>query len=223
MMSSLFSIFDPSTPPLFKMNWLSITIPVILIPLQFWLTNSTMSKLPNLVFQKLHQEMKTLSSTSFSKGTTMILISIFSFILFNNLMGLLPFIFTATSHLVVALSMALPFWVTFMLYGWINNSIHMFSHLIPLGTPPPLAIFMVCVETISNLIRPITLSVRLTANMIAGHLILTLLSNCFSLTLHKIPPIMAPELLLISLETAVAVIQAYVFTILLCLYASEIH
>nr|AAY16817.1 ATP synthase F0 subunit 6 [Phrynus sp. AH-2005] len=222
MMASLFSIFDPSTPPLLHLNWLSLLIPLTTFPPIFWLINSNILTIPKFILSSLFSEIKTLTSYSFTKGLTLILLSMFTFTLLNNFMGLLPHVFTATSHLMMTISMALPFWLTFMIFGWINNTTQMFSHMIPVGTPPILSTFMVCVETISNLIRPITLSVRLSANMIAGHLILALLSNCFSLSTNSIP-MMIPEIMLISLESAVAIIQAYVFTILICLYSTEIH
>nr|YP_010736690.1 ATP synthase F0 subunit 6 [Heterophrynus longicornis]WEM34674.1 ATP synthase subunit 6 [Heterophrynus longicornis] len=225
MSPSLFSIFDPSTPPLLNMNWLSSLIPIVIIPSSFWLTSSKFSLIHKFLIILAHKEFKPAMATSFKKGTSLILVSLMMFILINNSMGLLPFIFTTTSHLLLCLLLALPFWLSFMAYGWFNNSVSMFSHLIPTGTPMFLSVFMVFVETISNLIRPITLSVRLTANMIAGHLILTLLSSTFSMEsmspLFLIPFI--PEILLISLEMAVAIIQAYVFTILICLYSTEIH
>nr|ACA49826.1 ATP synthase subunit 6 [Phrynus sp. 1 SEM-2008] len=222
MMTNLFTIFDPSSPPIFSLNWLALSMPILVLPSLFFLTPSKYQSVFKNIPLFLQKEMKLLLSTSFQKGSTLILISIFLFIIWNNFMGLLPYIFTATSHLLISLSLALPIWLTLMLFGWLWNSFKMFSHLVPLGTPMALASFMVCVETISNLIRPITLSVRLSANMIAGHLILTLLSNCFSLNLLS-SFILLPETALILLETAVAIIQAYVFTILITLYSTEIH
>src|SRR5438132_1982483 len=96
----------------------------------------------------------------------------------------------------------------------------MLTHLVPKGTPSMLISFMVCIETTRNIIRPITLSVRLTANMIAGHLILRLLGGLSNTTV-ALPFIILAQLILVSLEIAVSVIQAYVFTVLLTLYSSE--
>lgn len=99
----------------------------------------------------------------------------------------------------------------------------MFAHLVPQGTPPVLIPFIVLIETIRNVIRPGTLAVRLSANMIAGHLLLTLLGNTGnSLSIIIVSVLIIAQLLLLTLETAVAIIQAYVFTILRTLYSREI-
>lgn len=98
----------------------------------------------------------------------------------------------------------------------------MFSHLIPQGTPGPLIPFMVYIELISNIIRPGTLAIRLSANMIAGHLLLTLLGNTgVSLSLLILNVLIITQILLLTLETAVAFIQSYVFAILITLYSTE--
>ena len=99
----------------------------------------------------------------------------------------------------------------------------MFAHLVPLGTPIVLIPFIVLIETIRNVIRPITLSVRLAANLTAGHLLLILLGE--SIVNRKILIVItvtAAQFALITLEAAVAVIQAYVFATLSTLYASEV-
>ena len=112
-----------------------------------------------------------------TKYHTFTFISFFSIIIFNNFLGVSHYVFTTTSHIAITLSLALPLWLTFIIFGWINNTQHIFAHLVPQGTPPVLIPFMVCIETISNIIRPWTLAVRLAANIIAGHLLLTLLGN----------------------------------------------
>jgi F-type H+-transporting ATPase subunit a len=110
-----------------------------------------------------------------------------------------------------------------MLYGWLNNTKHIFIHLIPHGTPTVLIPFIVLIETIRNIIRPGTLAIRLSANIIAGHLLLTLLGNTGnSLSTFIISFLVLTQLLLLTLESAVAIIQAYVFTILRTLYSREI-
>jgi F-type H+-transporting ATPase subunit a len=99
----------------------------------------------------------------------------------------------------------------------------MFAHLVPQGTPSVLIPFIVLIETISNVIRPGTLAVRLSANIIAGHLLLTLLGNTGnSLSYIIVTILIFAQLLLLTLESAVAIIQAYVFTILRTLYSREI-
>nr|YP_009539790.1 ATP synthase F0 subunit 6 [Suhpalacsa longialata]AYP72728.1 ATP synthase F0 subunit 6 [Suhpalacsa longialata]QNH82858.1 ATP synthase F0 subunit 6 [Suhpalacsa sp. XXL-2020] len=224
MMTNLFSMFDPSTN-IFSMslNWLSTTIGLLLIPNMYWLIPFRYNMLWYKILNTLHSEFKMLIGNAAPYGSTFIFVSLFSFIMFNNFMGLFPYIFTSTSHLTMTLTLALPLWLSFMLYGWINHTTHMFAHLVPQGTPPVLMPFMVCIETISNLIRPGTLAVRLAANMIAGHLLLTLLGSTGpSMNMILINLLLITQFALLTLESAVAMIQSYVFAVLSTLYSSEV-
>nr|UTE83807.1 ATP synthase F0 subunit 6 [Tetraserica leishanica] len=223
MMTNLFSSFDPSSALNLSLNWLSIFLGLMFIPPAFWLIPSRYNFLWNKIIMVLHNEFKLLIGASI-KGSTMIFISLFSMILFNNFLGLFPYIFTSTSHMILTLTLALPLWMSFMIYGWINNTTHMLAHLVPQGTPPVLMPFMVIIETISNIIRPGTLAVRLAANMIAGHLLMTLLGNTGpSMSLMILWILLITQILLLILESAVAIIQSYVFAILSTLYSSEVN
>nr|AYW52366.1 ATP synthase F0 subunit 6 [Nitidulidae sp. 1 ACP-2013] len=224
MMANLFSSFDPSTSFFLSLNWLSSLIGLFIIPVSFWLIPSRLTMLWIKIIMTLHKEFKILISNDSIKGSTLIFISLFTFILFNNFLGLFPYIFTSTSHLILSLALALPLWLSFMIYGWTNNTTHMLAHLVPQGTPPVLMPFMVCIETISNVIRPGTLAVRLSANMIAGHLLMTLLGNTgpsFSTWLLWI--LFTIQIALLVLESAVSIIQSYVFAVLSTLYSSEVN
>nr|AXS64827.1 ATP synthase F0 subunit 6 [Cucujoidea sp. 11 KM-2017] len=223
MMANLFSSFDPSTNLSMSLNWTSSFLGIMFIPYMYWLIPSRFNMLWTSVITTLHKEFKILLGPN-SNGSSLIFISLFSFILFNNFLGLFPYIFTSSSHLSMTLVLALPLWLSFMLYGWINNTIHMFAHLVPQGTPPVLMPFMVCIETISNIIRPGTLAVRLTANMIAGHLLMTLLGNTGPmLSIYLLNVLIIVQLLLLVLESAVSIIQSYVFAVLTTLYSSEVN
>nr|YP_009352167.1 ATP synthase F0 subunit 6 [Limenitis amphyssa]AQX44329.1 ATP synthase F0 subunit 6 [Limenitis amphyssa] len=225
MMNNLFSIFDPSTNIFnLSINWMSTFIGLLFIPYSFWLIPNRHFIFWNFLSSKLHKEFKTLLGSNSYNGSTFIFISLFFFILFNNFLGLFPYIFTSTSHLNISLSLTLTLWLSFMIYGWINNTQHMFIHMIPQGTPTILMPFMVLIETISNIIRPGTLAVRLTANMIAGHLLLTLLSNTgTNMPNYLLIILIIIQILLLILESAVAIIQSYVITILSTLYSSEVN
>nr|QPK42062.1 ATP synthase F0 subunit 6 [Falconius longicornis] len=223
MMTNLFSSFDPSTNTTLALNWLSTLIMVTMAPTCYWLTMNRPNMIASKIMYMLNQEINNIINKQ-NKGAHLMFISLFTFIMLNNTMGMFPYIFTSTSHMVMTLSMALPLWLALNLYGWINKSNKMFTHLVPMGTPGILMPFMVCIETISNLIRPGTLAIRLAANMIAGHLLLTLMGN----TGNKINELMLTmmlitQTLLIILESAVSIIQAYVFTILTTLYSNEIN
>nr|AVN67321.1 ATP synthase F0 subunit 6 [Blaberus sp. B013] len=225
-MSNLFSVFDPSTSIYnLSLNWMSTFLGLLVIPMTFWFIPSRHFILWNKVLINLHKEFKTLIGfKNINKGSTFMFISLFSIIMFNNFLGLFPYIFTSTSHLIMTLSLALPLWLSFMIFGWINNTQHMFAHLVPQGTPPILMPFMVCIETISNMIRPGTLAVRLAANMIAGHLLLTLLGNTGPVIPQSLLMLLLlTQIALLILESAVAIIQSYVFAVLSTLYSSEVN
>nr|WJZ53006.1 ATP synthase F0 subunit 6 [Pollenia labialis] len=225
MMTNLFSVFDPSSSIFnLSLNWLSTFLGILIIPSLYWLMPSRYHIFWNNILLTLHKEFKTLLGPMSTNGSSFIFISLFSMILFNNFMGLFPYIFTSTSHLTLTLTLALPLWLCFMLFGWINNTQHMFAHLVPQGTPAILMPFMVCIETISNIIRPGTLAVRLTANMIAGHLLLTLLGNTGpSMSTILLTLLIITQIALLILESAVAMIQSYVFAVLSTLYSSEVN
>nr|QUO98716.1 ATP synthase F0 subunit 6 [Nephrotoma tenuipes] len=225
MMTNLFSVFDPSTNIFnLSLNWMSTFLGLLMIPPMFWFIPSRYHIIWNNILLALHKEFKTLLGTTGHKGSTFIFISLFSLILFNNFIGLFPYVFTSSSHLVFTLSLALPLWLSFMLYGWINHTQHMFAHLVPQGTPAILMPFMVCIETISNVIRPGTLAVRLAANMIAGHLLLTLLGNTGNSLPHYLMIfLIITQIALLMLEVAVSIIQSYVFAVLSTLYSSEVN
>nr|AVC55935.1 ATP synthase F0 subunit 6 [Ips grandicollis] len=225
MMANLFSSFEPSTfsSSFLSLNWMSSLIMIIIIPPLFWLIPSRWNYLWIMVMSAIHKEFKILIKNPQWKGSTLIFSSLFSLILINNFMGLFPYIFTSSSHMSFTLSLSLPLWLSFMIFGWLNNTMHMFAHLVPQGAPAPLLPFLVIIESISNLIRPGTLAIRLTANMIAGHLLLTLLGNSgTSLNLQTLNILIIVQILLLILESAVAMIQAYVFSILTTIYSSEV-
>ena len=224
MIINLFSIFDPSTNIFnISINWIRTIIGILFLPLIFWFFPSRISIFWNKIFLTLHKEFSTLLGINRFKGTTFIFISLFSLILFNNFLGLFPYIFTRTSHITLTLRLALPLWLSFIIIGWLNNTKHIFAHLVPQGTPSLLIPFIVIIETIRNIIRPGTLAVRLSANIIAGHLLLTLLGNTGnSISYFILSILIFSQLLLLTLESAVAIIQSYVFTILRTLYSREI-
>jgi len=225
MITNLFSIFDPSTRIFnLSLNWLRTFIGLLIIPSIYWLMPSRYHFIWNKILLILHREFKTLLGNYSHNGRTFIFISLFTLILYNNFLGLFPYIFTRTRHLTLTLSLALPLWLRFIIYGWFNNTQHIFAHLVPQGTPTILMPFIVCIETIRNIIRPGTLAVRLTANIIAGHLLITLLGNTGpSINYYLIIILIFAQIALLILESAVAIIQSYVFAVLRTLYSREVN
>ena len=224
MITNLFSVFDPMSSIIhLPLNWLSTFIGLIFIPTLYWIIPSRWSLLWFKVLDTLHKEFKTLLASS-PVGRTIVFVTLFSLIVFNNRLGLLPYIFTRTRHITITLSLSIPLWVAFIVYGWINHTQHIFAHLVPQGTPGALMPFIVLIETIRNVIRPGTLAVRLAANIIAGHLLLTLLGRTGpSLSIVLVSLLLFAQILLLILEAAVAVIQSYVFAVLRTLYAREVN
>merc|ERR1712024_255138 len=151
------------------------------------------------------------------------LFQFFFFIIFSNFIGLIPYIFTRTSHLSITIVLALPIWLGTILYSIVFQYNNLLAHLVPLGTPSFLIPIIVVIETVRNIIRPITLSIRLAANMVAGHLLLPLLgSQGPNIRIIIIRVLLLRLVLLLILEVAVACIQFYVFTILSSLYLNEL-
>nr|WPS67105.1 ATP synthase F0 subunit 6 [Bradybatus sp.] len=222
-MMNLFSTFEPSTG-FFSLNWLSSLLIILITPPMYWLIPSRISMMWILMMKLLHKEFKVLIKGQSFKGSTIFFISLFNFIMLNNFMGLFPYIFTSSSHLSFALSLSFPLWLAFMMFGWFKNTTHMFAHLTPQNAPSMLLPFLVIIETISSMIRPGTLAIRLTANMMAGHLLVTLISNSSSFLPTKFLTILIfMQILLLILESAVSIIQSYVFSILMALYSSEVN
>nr|ANW06502.1 ATP synthase F0 subunit 6 [Scutiger liupanensis] len=154
-----------------------------------------------------------------------LLLSMMIFLLFLNLLGLLPYTFTPTTQLSMNLSFAVPLWLSTVLFGLRHQPMKALSHLLPEGTPTLLIPALIIIETISLFIRPLALGVRLTANLTAGHLLIQLFATAVFALFSSLPLvsiiITSVLFLLTVLEVAVAMIQAYVFVLLLSLYLQE--
>nr|AYD74937.1 ATP6 [Dicrurus waldenii]AYD74939.1 ATP6 [Dicrurus waldenii] len=222
------SFFDQfSSPTLLgiPLILISMTFPALLLPsmdnrwitnrlstLQLWLTNMITKQLMMPLNKEGHK-------------WALILTSLMVFLLLINLLGLLPYTFTPTTQLSMNLALAFPLWLATLLTGLRNQPSTSLGHLLPEGTPTPLIPALIMIETISLLIRPLALGVRLTANLTAGHLLIQLISTATITLASTMPTISLITLLILFLltilEVAVAMIQAYVFVLLLSLYLQE--
>jgi len=147
--------------------------------------------------------------------------SLFMFILMGNMLGLLPYSFTFTSHIVVTFAMAIFVFLGVTLIGLMRHKLRFFSFFVPKGVPFALIPLLVPIELISYLARPVSLSLRLFANMMAGHTLLKVFGGfVVPLGLFGVAPFLF-IVALFGLELIVAVLQAYVFTILTCLYLND--
>lgn len=156
-------------------------------------------------------------------GITFVVVVAFIYVVLRNLIGLFPFIFTFTAHPLVTLGLGMTFWVSFFIMGWLKNFKNRAAHLVPEGRPLYLAPLIVVIEIISHLMRPFTLAIRLAANIIAGHLIIRLLSRIRILSLFGFVNSFFFQSILLVLEFGVSVIQGFVFRILLLLYGLEYY
>nr|ATN42277.1 ATP synthase F0 subunit 6 [Macaca fascicularis] len=218
------NLFTPfSTPTILNQP---ATIPIILFPAMLVLTSKhpINNRLATIQQNLTQLTLKQMMMTHNAKGQTwsLMLMSLITFIAMTNLLGLLPYSFTPTTQLSMNLAMAIPLWAGTVMVGLRFKTKNSLAHLLPQGTPTPLIPMLVVIETISLLIQPMALAVRLTANITAGHLLMHLIGNAalaLSTTNFSLILLTSTLLTLLAvLEIAVALIQAYVFTLLVSLY-----
>ena len=157
-----------------------------------------------------------------------VIFTLFMFVLFSNLLGLIPYSYTTTSQIVVTFALALAIFVGGTLIALVKHGFHFFSFFVPSGAPKALIPFLVVIEVISYFVRPVSLSVRLFANMLAGHTMLKVFAGLAVMIASAGGVAAAGSVLpliaiigLTGLEVLVAVLQAYVFTILTCMYLND--
>jgi len=150
-----------------------------------------------------------------------LIFTLFTFLLFGNMLGMLPYSFTFTSHIIVTFVLAMFIFLLVTLLGIFIHGFKFFGLFVPKGVPMIMLPLMIPIEIISYLSRPISLSVRLFANMMAGHTMLKIFAGFIvPLGIFGIAPLMV-DVALTALEVLIAFLQAYVFTILTCLYLNE--
>jgi F-type H+-transporting ATPase subunit a len=147
--------------------------------------------------------------------------TLFMFILFANIIGLIPYSFTVTSHIIVTFALAAVVFLGVTVIAILKHGVKFFGFFLPPGAPIYLAPLMVPIEVLSYLARPVTLALRLFANMMAGHTLLKVIAGFVVLLgLFGIAPL-AVLVALFLLELIVAILQAYVFAILTCIYLHD--
>jgi F-type H+-transporting ATPase subunit a len=173
----------------------------------------------------------TVRSTAGSEGMKFFpfVFTIFMFILTVNMIGLIPYTFTVTSHIIVTVALAITVFLTVLLYGLYRHGLHFFNLFVPKGVPVYILPLIVFIEILSFVSRPISHSVRLFANMLAGHITLQVFASFIVLMGGAMGAIgwaggvlpFAMIVILLALETLVAFLQAYVFAILTCIYLND--
>lgn len=223
MITRLFSIFDPTAIFMIPLNWILMIGTLIFLPIPIWKFNSQSLILINFLIKSLNKEFKALfSNTILIKGSTLLPLALFLIIIINNLRSNFPYNFCPRAHLVFSLALSIPVWSSIVIFYWTTLTKSILAHLVPSGTPNILIPLIVLIELTRNFIRPIALAVRLTANLIAGHLLIALLGNTFNPSSYFWLIILLLQTSFLIFELIVGLIQSYVFSVLITLYSREI-
>jgi len=206
---------------------LMMTIVVVLITALIMLSTRRAALVPGRwqsVTEMLYEFVADMVDTNAGHGARQFfpfVFTLFMFILFSNLLGLVPYSFTVTSHIIVTFALAAIVFVGVTIVGIVKHGFHFLRLFVPEGVPVLLLLLLVPIELLSYFIRPFTLSIRLFANMLAGHTMLAIFGGfAASIWLVAVFPL-AINVALVGLELLVAVLQAYVFAILTCLYLRD--
>nr|YP_010583747.1 ATP synthase F0 subunit 6 [Sepia elegans]UXN83943.1 ATP synthase F0 subunit 6 [Sepia elegans] len=228
MMVDIFSSFDDHNSTLFSahmMTWLLTFWSLIFINSSFWIKPTNLSNIINMPKQIIN--IQTTRSYSMNLGGfTLIISSLFITLINFNLLGLMPYVFSTTSHLVMTFTFALPLWLSLIISSYIKNSYSSLAFMLPLATPSFLIPFLPIIEMLSIMVRPITLSVRLAANISAGHIILTLIGDYLTTLMLLNNYMVTLVVLLIQMgyfifEIGISIIQGYIFSLLITLYTDD--
>lgn len=222
MIINLFSVFDPTSYLGISLNWIIIFIVMIYIPSKYYLLDGGLLNNFKNIFYQIRKVFNEISYPN-NLAINFIVVVTFIYLIITNLIGLFPFVFTSSAHPIITLGWGVVFWLSFFIIGWVKSFKISAAHLVPEGRPIFLSPLIVLIESIRHLIRPFTLSIRLAANIIAGHLIVGLLSIVRIINIFGIFSSLILQSILIILEFGVAVIQGFVFRILLLLYALEYY
>nr|CAD5105736.1 ATP synthase F0 subunit 6 [Singhiella simplex] len=215
-MNSLFEVYDPYTFFMdLSLNWFPVVGLFFAGVSEFWVLGSASLLCFSGLANSLVKEFSNFYDFKKIKSSMILFVSLFFFLLIINILGLIPYVFSCSSHFVFSMSLGLPMWISFFLLSFFLFTKSSFAHLVPTGTPLVLISFMAVIEGISSLIRPWSLGIRLMANMISGHLLMSLLGDCGL-------GFLIIQFGLFIFEFFVCFIQAFVFSALLTLYSSEI-
>nr|NP_148769.1 ATP synthase F0 subunit 6 [Trachurus japonicus]YP_010947952.1 ATP synthase F0 subunit 6 [Trachurus symmetricus]YP_194929.1 ATP synthase F0 subunit 6 [Trachurus trachurus]WNH19792.1 ATP synthase F0 subunit 6 [Trachurus lathami]QNM99615.1 ATP synthase F0 subunit 6 [Trachurus trachurus]WMI34850.1 ATP synthase F0 subunit 6 [Trachurus symmetricus]BAB61816.1 ATPase subunit 6 [Trachurus japonicus]BAB61829.1 ATPase subunit 6 [Trachurus japonicus] len=225
MMASFFDQFQSPVYLGIPLMALALTLPWILYPTPStrWLNNRLLT-LQGWFINRFTQQLLLPLNPGGHKWAALFA-SLMVFLISLNMLGLLPYTFTPTTQLSLNMGLAVPLWLATVIIGMRTQPTHALGHLLPEGTPTLLIPVLIIIETISLFIRPLALGVRLTANLTAGHLLIQLIATAAFVLLPLMPTVAILTTILLFLltllEVAVAMIQAYVFVLLLSLYLQE--
>nr|YP_003359430.1 ATP synthase F0 subunit 6 [Haliotis tuberculata tuberculata]ACL81488.1 ATP synthase F0 subunit 6 [Haliotis tuberculata tuberculata] len=228
MMAEIFSSFDDHNSVFMSMYilmWLCSLLVLMTFNMSIWANTNRFTYLLNVPKNVISSQV-TRSFGLKLGGFTNLMAALFSSLLILNLLGLVPYVFSNTSHLAMTLSLSIPLWMSLIISSAILNPSSTAAGLLPAGAPALLNPFLVLVETVSILVRPVTLSIRLAANMSAGHIVLGLISTYLCSAIFIYPKVTLLTLLTVQtlyfmFEIGVSLIQAYIFSLLITLYSDD--
>jgi len=227
-MVDIFSAFDDHNSTLFSahiITWILSLWSLFFINSSYWINSSNLNNIIALPKQAIN--IQTTRSYSINIGGFSLLISsLFITIINFNILGLMPYVFRTTSHLAMTFRLALPLWLSLILSSYVKNPYSSLAFILPLGTPSFLIPFLPIIETLRILVRPITLSIRLAANIRAGHIILTLIGDYLTISILTTNYIISSLVILIQIgyfifEIGIGIIQGYIFSLLITLYTDD--
>ena len=235
MILDIFSSFDPFNYTSWQLHpytlhfsihlfWVFLLLPVAIAYSSFWLSPSYPSWFTAETITTSYFQTKRTNGINLLSFPT-ILSALFITLIFINLLGIIPYIISFSSHLLFSVSLGFPLWLSLIISGFMFNSKTALANLLPGGAPTWLNPALILIETIRILVRPITLTVRLAANIRAGHIVLGLIGiYCAA----RIRSSFSNTFLLLTIQTGytvfefgICIIQAYIFFLLLSLYADE--
>lgn len=229
MIVDIFSSFDPATTSLFNfsplMFWSINFLTLIFIHPNFWASTGQVLWLFSIPTGVITEQSARTSSSNL-KGLATLLVSLYLLITLVNFIGVIPYVFSASSHLIFTFSFGIPLWLSLIISSALFSPSTTLAALLPGGAPAWLNPFLILIETVSTIVRPITLSVRLAANISAGHIVLTLMGVYLIYAL--LSGNVASFLFLFFIqagytifELGICIIQAYIFCLLLSLYTDD--
>ena len=226
LLVDIFSAFDPATHLYnsFLPFWITPLLLITFALSTYWLTVTPLLAISTTFHNFVSAQLNRTSSGNLSRLNWFIS-TLFLYLIFINLLGLTPYTFSFSSHLFFTLRLGLPLWITLILSSFKFKPYQFSAHLLPGGAPSWLNPALVLIETISILVRPITLSFRLAANMRAGHIVLGLIAlyivGAFNSSIISYTSLIILTSLYTLFEVGISLIQAYIFCLLLSLYRDE--
>ncbi len=227
MISDIFSSFDPTINSAISiLPSLILTISLFSCLQKYWLFPSSFIYTYQASINLINDQSSRTLGNKIS-GFRRLITFLFPFLITINLIGLFPYVIRLSRHLIFTLSLGMPIWLSLIFSSFLFNTKQASARLLPGGAPDWLNPFLVLVETIRVMARPLTLSFRLAANITAGHVVLGLLGSYVRFSLCSSPMALSSWLSLITqagyigFELGICLIQAYIFCLLLTLYSDE--